>query len=127
MNQQGISLRARARFGAVFVGLVLAAACMGDSTIRNLNAGISRDSTLKLLGAVGTDTFHNVYDYGNYIINGQALEFFYYDSKNRKFRRDTVERRKELTPLVVVNQKLVGWGWPFADSVAGANAIQLPK
>jgi hypothetical protein len=128
MLGQAVCLRTRARFAAAFVALLVIAACTGDKAIRSLDKGISKDSTLKLLGASGTDTFHNVYDYGNYILNGQALEILYYDSDNRKFRRDTVKDvRKEITPIVLVNQKVAGWGWPFADSVAGANAIQLAK
>jgi hypothetical protein len=126
MFEQFGRLRLFAGFVAALGLMVFAAACGGDRAISELDVGISKDSTLKIFGAVGDDTLHNVYDYGNYIISGKILEIYYYDPKNRKFRRDSVDRRKDVTPVVMVDSKVAGWGWVFVDSVAGANNIQLP-
>ena len=112
----------------VLAGLVLLGACQ-DKRVKELNAGITRDSVLSVTakGTVGADSMPSIYSQERYLINGKNLEVLYFDSKDRKAGgKDTVPLRK-LTPLVILDNKLVGKGWPVWDSVAKANRIPVAK
>ena len=112
----------------VLAGLVLLGACQ-DKRVKELNAGITRDSVLSVTakGTVGADSMPSIYSQERYLINGKNLEVLYFDSRDRKAGgKDTVPLRK-LTPLVILDNKLVGKGWPVWDSVAKANRIPVAK
>jgi hypothetical protein len=47
-----------------------------------------------------------------------------YTSTGRKEGADTIPDA-ELTPVVLVNDTLTGWGWEHHDSVANANRIVI--
>ena len=116
------------RSTVVLAGLVLLGACQ-DKRVKELNAGITRDSVLSVTakGTVGADSMPSIYSQERYLINGKNLEVLYFDSKDRKAGgKDTVPLRK-LTPLVILDNKLVGKGWPVWDSVAKANRIPVAK
>ncbi|MDE3152498.1 MAG: hypothetical protein KGL93_09670 [Gemmatimonadota bacterium] len=107
--------------------LTLIAGCQ-DKRVQQLQAGITRDSVLSVTaqGTQGSDSMPSIYKRDQYLINGKTLEVLYFDSQNRKAGRDSVPLRK-LTPLVMLDNKLVGKGWPVWDSVAAANKIPVPK
>ncbi|MDE3129064.1 MAG: hypothetical protein KGL38_13730 [Gemmatimonadota bacterium] len=111
----------------LLAGFVLLGACQ-DKRVKELNTGITRDSVLSVTaqGTIGADSMPGIYKRGQYLINGKTLEVLYFDSRNRKAGKDTVPN-SQLTPLVVLEGKLVGKGWPVWDSVAKANNIPVEK
>ena len=66
----------------------------------------------------------SIYKRDDYLIDGKTLEVLWFDSQNRKAATDTVPLSK-LTPLVMLDNKLVGKGWTVYDSVAKANKLPL--
>jgi hypothetical protein len=108
-----------------------------DKRVKQLDTGITRDSAVSVIAhdlAPGSppDSFPNVYKRERYLIAGKNLEVLYFTPDNKKqvvksgqTPKDTIDIRK-LTPLVFVENRMIGRGWPFWDSVATANKIQLP-
>ena len=105
--------------------LSLLAGC-GDANIRKLNAGITRDSVLKVLalGSTATDSMPNVYREERYLHDGQWITMLLYTNTGKKEGVETIPE-DELTPVVLRNDTLTGWGWEHHDSVARANNIVI--
>ena len=105
--------------------LALLSAC-GDANIRKLNAGIPRDSVLKILaiGSTATDSTPNVYREERYLHAGQMITMLLYTNTGKKEGVETIPE-DELTPVVLRNDTLTGWGWEHHDSVARANNIVI--
>ena len=91
-------------------------ACSGDARFKRLSVGIPRDSALQLIGVekpARIDPF---------LVNGHYFEVMYY----AKPGADAVAvPDRKLSPIVVVDGKLVGWGWKSLDSVAAANKLPV--
>ena len=100
------------------------AAC-ADARIQKLSTGISRDSLLRILAAegAGADSLPHVYRAERYLIKGQMLEVFFYTKTDAKTGRDSVPEKK-LTPIVLRDGKVGGWGWTYFDSLAKADSIR---
>jgi hypothetical protein len=95
-------------------GALALAGCSSDKRFDKLTAGISKDSTLALIGVekpLRTDP---------YLVGGHYIEAMYY-AKPGAAAGDTLDRK--LTPVIVVDGTLAGWGWKKWDSIAGANKI----
>lgn len=127
--------RARlAVLAAAVVSTASLAAC-GDSKLKNIPAGTSEDSVLKLFagGSPTNDSLPNVYRKESYFSNGVTYDVLYYDPKGRKERLDATigvaapdtAPYKELTPVVFQNRRLSGAGWTYWDSVA--TTIKVPQ
>ena len=116
--------RAIALVGAA-ASLALLSAC-SDANIRKLNAGIPRDSVLKILalGSTSTDSTPNVYREERYLNDGQWISMLLYTNTGKKEGADTVPEA-DLIPVVLRNDTLTGWGWEHHDSVAVANNIVI--
>ena len=103
---------------AVLVGVIVGACERDDSRLKNLTVGITKDSAALAMGGDPNRT-------DPYLINGQYIQTMYYmrtgktDSASRTLRR--------MAPVVSINGKIAGWGWPFWDSVASANRIPVPE
>jgi hypothetical protein len=97
-----------------------------DKRVKDLNAGITRDSAMSVLAQEirggGSDSFPNVYTRERFLIAGKNYEVLYFAPNNEKQGKDSVPWRK-LTPLVFVDNKLVTKGWPAWDSISKANKI----
>jgi len=65
-----------------------------------------------------------VYKRDMYLMGGKHYEVMFFTPNNEKQGKDSVPLKK-LTPLVFVENKLIGRGWPFWDSVATANKIPI--
>jgi hypothetical protein len=117
--------RAVLRCALVSAG-VLTAAC-GDSRISQLDAGISRDSTIKILGvgAPADDSLPNFYRHETFLTDSKFFDIYLYDPKNRKFWTDPLVTDKELTPIVVIDSTLEGWGWGYMDEVTAKYRINM--
>jgi hypothetical protein len=111
---------------------ILLVACE-DKRVSQLDTGITRDSALNVIqrdakSGAGPDSFPNVYTRGRYLINGKSIEVLYFTPNNEKIEKagkDTIPLRN-LSPIVFMENRLIGRGWDFWDSVAVANKIQLP-
>ena len=103
----------------------LLAGC-GDKRVDSLSTGIPRDSALKVLaGGPSSDSLANVYKQEAYINNGKFINVLVYSKDGVKEAADPAVPDSKLTPVVVVDGKVAGWGWTYYDSVAKANNIPL--
>ena len=106
-----------ARFAVPLSLLAIVAGCSGDARFKTLEAGIPKDSVVKLMGDEKPQRLDP------YLTNGHYIEAMYYRKPGRS---DSVADRK-LSPVVVIDGKLAGWGWKTWDSIAAANKILLAK
>jgi len=108
-----------ARPVALIAGLSLLGGMIGcggtDPRFKQLTVGISRDSALKVIGVEKPSRADP------FLVNGHYIEVLYY---TRTGAQEPVPDRK-MSPVVVVDGKLVGWGWRSLDSVAGANKLPV--
>ena len=109
--------------------LLLAAASLavltgcGDSRIRSLTVGISRDSALKVINQGESDSLARVYKQETYLMNGQTTNVLFYNKNGIKQAADSSLPADDLTPIVTVAGKTTGWGWAHYDSVAKATGF----
>jgi hypothetical protein len=113
-------------FASATLTLALLAAC-GDSRVRSLELGISKDSVLKIIGegAPPGDSLPNVYKRIQYFVDSKFFDIFLFDPKNRKVWLDPLVTDKELTPIIVVQDKLEGTGWSYADELTAKYKLQI--
>jgi hypothetical protein len=99
--------------------LVLLAAACGDSRVNALDLGIGKDSVLKIIGqgAPAGDSLPNVYQHMQFFIDSKLFDVYMYDPKNRDKLDDPLVTDKELTPIILVEGKLEGTGWKYADEL----------
>ena len=102
----------------------LALAGCGDKRIKALSTGISRDSALKVLadGETG-DSLAYVYKQETYINNGRMINVLLYNKDRIVQASDSTVPDNKLTPVVMIEGKVSGWGWAHYDSVARANNV----
>ena len=121
------SVRRRASSLAVLAAVIGLVACE-DKRVKELNTGITRDSAVSVLAQEirggGSDSFPNVYTRERYLTGGKNYEVLFFTPNNEKFGKDSVPWNK-LTPLVFVENKLVGKGWAQWDSISKANKIPV--
>ena len=55
--------------------------------------------------------------------NGTVMEVLYYYTDVRS--RDDAVSEDELTPIILVNDKVIGWGWTFFNDKVQKQQIQL--
>ena len=104
-------------FALATAGL-LAACGSGDNRLEKLTVGISKDSTLALMGA------DKPLRIDPYLIDGKYIEIMYYAPAGAT---DSVPDRKA-SPLIAVDGVLQAWGWKSLDSLSEATRIQVaPK
>jgi hypothetical protein len=126
-----VSSRARV-FSAVAVGVVFLAACGPDKRVKEVDAGITRDSVLTLIGkgAKGVDSLPNVYTREKYLIDGKMYEVFFFSPSGAHVYsgtpKDTIPW-KDLEPIAMIDNVAAGKGWPFLDSLYAAHKIPLKK
>ena len=126
-------VRRSTAIGALSLAIVLVAC--EDKRVSQLDTGITRDSALSVIShdikpgsATGPDSFPNVYMRDRYLISGKNYEVLYFTPNNEKIEKagkDTIPKRK-LSPIVFVNNRLVGHGWDFWDSLAATLKIPVP-
>ena len=103
-------------FAAALLGLALSACQREDPRLKELTTGISKDSTLNLLG-IGTPERPE-----SYLIQGQMIESVILRREGADGPLDSLST-DQYTPLVIIDNKLAGWGWRYWDSVRAANNI----
>ncbi len=138
------SVRRRAVLTAGLASAALIAACE-DKRVKQLDTGISRDSAMSVISkdakvaatpaGATPDSFPNVYWRERFLIAGKNYEVLYFTADNNKMPMphnggllpDDSIPYKKLTPIVFADNKLIGRGWSYWDSVATANKIPLKK
>ena len=118
--------RRLASFVTAALALVLVSPC-ADSRVSELELGISKDSVLKVIGqgAPAGDSLPNVYKRIQFFVDSKFFDIFLFDPKNRKVWLDPIVLDKELTPIVVVQNKLEGTGWGYADELSSKYKMQI--
>ena len=120
----------RALTVAAVFGAALLAGCK-DKRIKEVNAGMTRDSLLTVIGkgAPGIDSIPNVYRTDRYLIDGKNYEIFFFSGSGKHLLgpiKDTLPW-KELTPIVMVDRVVMGKDWAYLDSLYTAHKIPLHK
>ena len=121
------------RRSSLALALVLAStalvACQ-DKRVKELDTGIGRDSVLSILTSgsqkSATDTMPNIYKRQRFLMGGKEYEVLYFTAKNFTPGKDSIPL-KETTPVILVDNKLIGRGWAFWDSVSTANKLPPQK
>jgi hypothetical protein len=108
-----------------------------DKRVRAIDTGITRDSAVSIIAHdlpanAKPDSFPNVYWRDRYLIAGKNYEVLYFTPRNEKLQNEKLQPGKDtlwgkFTPIVLMNNKTIGTGWKFWDSVSTANKIPLKK
>ena len=123
------------RRGFVFAaigGMALAGACGQDKRVKAVDSGMSRDSVLTVIGreAPGVDSLPNVYQRERYLIDGKNYEILFFSPTGRHafigVQKDTIPW-KDLTPIAMIDNKVMGKGWEYLDSLYAAHKIPVKK
>ena len=124
------SVRRRAM---LFAGLSCAAVTAGceDKRVKQIDSGMTRDSVMSVIShdlpkGSAPDSLPNVYLREPYLIGGKNIEVLYFTAHDEKAGKDAVPFSK-LTPIVMIDNRVVGRGWAFWDSMSTANKIPLKK
>lgn len=126
------SVRTRSLTFTAIAAVALVAACGEDARVEAVDTGITRDSLMSIWskGTSGVDSLPSVYQRERYLIAGKNYEVLYFSPTGQKaytgVQKDTIPW-KDLTPVAMIENKVVGKGWPFLDSLYTANRIPLKK
>ena len=112
-------LRRRTGIALATAGILSLVAC-SDSRLRALDAGISKDSVLKIIsaGAPAGDSLPNLYKQTQYFVDGKMFDIYFFEPKGRKIWKDPEVSDKELTPIVLIDGKFDGSGWTYMDGLS---------
>ena len=126
------SVRTRSLTFTAIATAALLSACGEDARVEAVDTGITRDSLMSIWskGTHGVDSLPSVYQRERYLIAGKNYEVLYFSATGEKaytgVQKDTIPW-KDLTPVAMIDNKVVGKGWEFLDSLYTANRIQLKK
>ncbi len=119
------SVTSRAILAAL--SLVAFGACK-DARLRTLETGMAKDSVIAVLAdgqPAKADTIQNVYNHTRYLMDAKEIDIYMFDPKNRKLWSEPDVTNDELTPVVVIDGKLDGWGWDHMEEVTSKFRIQV--
>ena len=94
----------------MLAGIVVLSGCeRADPRLEHLTVGMGKDSALAVMQWQPTKL-------EPYLVAGQYIEGMFYA---RPGTTDSASRQpRKMTPVVLVNGKLIGWGWEVWDSMA---------
>ena len=118
----------RRGYALILIAVAGAACASGFETVQSenraklylLERGQTRDQVLEEMGTepqeynkgvLSSGVVQNPYDSETHIVRGEKIEVFYYATHIKN--NDGVITSDELTPLVLVDDVLVGWGWQY--------------
>lgn len=116
--------------GAAAALLLLGAACAaGEPTVEGLATGISRDSTMTLLGgpAAADSATSHIVSRGRYLNEGVQYEVLYYAPGAAPGTPTTALQRDDALPIVLANDAVAGWGWEYFQRLSATTKIQPPE
>ena len=117
---------------AALSGMALLSACREDKRVQAVDSGITKDSLLNVIGkdAPGVDSLPNVYQRERYLIDGKNYEVLFFSPTGKHafvgVQKDTIPW-KELTPIAMIDNTVMGKGWDFLDSLYAAHKIPVKK
>ena len=104
---------------APLAALLLVSACSSsDARLKELSAGISKDSVLAIMG-VDKPQRADVF-----LVDGRYIEAMYFPAPGATDSASLTDRN--MSPVIVVDGKLTAWGWKQWDSIATEHKIQVP-
>lgn len=106
------------RAGVALLAVTVLAAC-GDRRLTKLSTGITADSAAKVMTV---DAPHRTL---SYLTGGRIWEVRLYARDGQPAAADSIEWRK-MSPVVLSDGKVVGWGWGFWDKTAAKLSIPVP-
>lgn len=121
--------RSRWTLGTLLATVALVAC--EDKAVKEVNKGMTRDSVMSAMAKNATpvkgavDSMPGVFKRSEYLIDAQRYEVLYFSPDGKRIGKDSA-RVSELTPIVLINGRVVGKGWDYWDSVATARKIPLP-
>jgi hypothetical protein len=89
---------------------------------------MAKDSVIAVLAdgqPAKADTIQNVYNHTRYLMDAKEIDIYMFDPKNRKLWTEPDVTNDELTPVVVIDGKLDGWGWDHMEEVTSKFRIQV--
>jgi len=124
------ALSTQAALGAAAALLLAGAACSssGDS-IEGLAQGISRDSVITVLAGGTRPADGNpphVVETTQFLNAGVLYEVLYYAPEAPAGATAAQVERDDVTPIVITNGVLAGYGWDHMNMVAGQTKAQIP-
>jgi hypothetical protein len=99
------------------LSLALTLTACGDSRLKDLTIGMARDSVDLVME---TSTPHRE---ESYFMNGQLWQVLLYTRSAPA--QDSVEWR-EMSPVVLADGSVAGWGWDWWETKAGELNVTLP-
>lgn len=90
-----------------------------DARVKDLAVGVSKDSVVSIMG-------EEPHQLAPYLIEGHYIEAMYYAKAGVTPEEAARTRPRDMTPVLVLDGQVSGWGWTYWDSLATAYKIQLP-
>lgn len=113
--------------------VALLSACE-DKRVKAVDTGMTRDQVISQLSVDapktgGADSMPNVYWREAYFMNGKNYEVLYFSEDGKHATRPPADTASfaGLTPIVLIQNQMVGKGWDYWDSLSTANKIPLKK
>lgn len=99
--------------------LVVLAGCEGaDRRLDNLSVGMARDSVMPAMEGAEPRRVDP------YLYGGKYIEAMFFPRAGKTDPESLADRK--MSPVIVIDGKVAGWGWAYWDSVATANKIDVP-
>lgn len=124
--------RRRLTLAALGAITVLSACKSEDKRVQAIDTGMSRESLLTVIGkdAPGADSLPNVYQRERYLIDEKMYEILFFSPSGKHayvgVQKDTIPW-KDLTPIAMIDNKVMGKGYEYLDSLYTAHKIPVKK
>jgi hypothetical protein len=112
--------KTRTLLAAAVGSLAITGCSKDDPRLKDLRAGITKDSALAVLGG-GTGERPEAY-----LVKGQMIEALMVRREGVEGPLDSLPKT-DYNPVVMINGKLAGWGWKYWDSVSHALGVTEQK
>lgn len=101
------------------LALLSLAAC-GDGRLKKLSTGIDTDSLAVLME---TDAPHTS---TSYLTEGRYWEIYLYTRGNAGAESGDTVAWRAMSPVVLADGKVTGWGWDYLEQTAARIGVTLP-
>ena len=109
--------KARTLLAVAIGSLGLLGCATEDARLKDLDAGITKDSAIAVLGGSAGERP------AMYMIKGKMIEAIMVRRQGAEGPLDSLTR-EQYSPVIMIDGKLAGWGWKFWDSLG--KEIGLP-
>lgn len=134
LDLESIMLRISSRHARLAITILAAstvAACQRtDPRVEKLATGITRDSALVILNdgtAPANGVLPHVVSSGDMLVNSASYTVLYYSDKLGEGMTAADVKQRDVTPLIIQNGVLVGWGWEFFNNMATQTHFATPE